>query len=186
MVGFFDRMLGRNKEPGSASRARERLQVVLVHDRINLPPERLQMMKEELVAVISKYVALTDSDVEIALEQRDRNQNWLRAEIPFAKPLDPVDPDEDVPYPNASNLVFEAYIAPSPPDVPPAPFLDERPDTDIFITGNIVPFDKDADASLIALPRLADPSHDAETRPMRHTQDDDSSPLQADTSIDDL
>ena len=37
MPNFFDRMLGRNNET-SADTAKQRLQFVLVHDRINLPP----------------------------------------------------------------------------------------------------------------------------------------------------
>lgn len=90
MTGFFDRMLGRGKEP-TASKAKERLQFVLVHDRINLPPERLKEMKEEILAVISKYVAVASDEVDIALEQRDRNQNRLIAEIPFSKSIDKKD-----------------------------------------------------------------------------------------------
>ncbi len=89
MSGFFDRMLGRGKDDASsASTAKERLQFVLVHDRINLPPDKLKEMKEELLQVISKYVAVSGDDVEIALEQRDRNNNLIIAEIPFSKRLD--------------------------------------------------------------------------------------------------
>lgn len=99
MSGFFDRMLGRGKETSSAGRAKERLQFVLVHDRINLPPERLKEMKEEILKVISKYVAVDGDQVDIALEQRNRHNNMLRAEIPFTKsinqPPDPTDDDDD-------------------------------------------------------------------------------------------
>ncbi len=91
MAGFFDRMLGRSNKTSSASKAKERLQFVLVHDRINLPPERLKAMKEEILEVISKYVAVADDEVEIALEQRDRNNNLIVAEIPFSKSLDAVE-----------------------------------------------------------------------------------------------
>jgi cell division topological specificity factor len=85
MFGFFDRMLGRGKKTGSASTAKERLQFILVHDRIDLPPERLKAMKDEILAVISKYVSVYTQDVEIALEQRDRKGSMLVAEIPFSK-----------------------------------------------------------------------------------------------------
>jgi len=108
MSGFFDRMLGRGKE-SSANKAKERLQFVLVHDRINLPPERLKAMKAEILAVISKYVAVSADEVDIALEQRERNQSKIIAEIPFSKslekdgtdqpaypiPPDPLDDDDD-------------------------------------------------------------------------------------------
>jgi cell division topological specificity factor len=88
MSGFFDRMLGRGKG-SSASKAKERLQFVLIHDRINISPERLTAMKQEILAVISKYVAISGDDVDIALEQRDRNSSVILAEIPFSKSIDP-------------------------------------------------------------------------------------------------
>lgn len=84
MSNFFDRMLGRNTSKGSGSTAKDRLQFVLVHDRINLPPEKLREMKEEILAVISKYVSVDRERVDIALEQRERNSKII-AEIPFAR-----------------------------------------------------------------------------------------------------
>ena len=89
MSGFWDRILGRSRSPGSADKAKERLQFILLHDRISLPPERLKMMKEEILAVISKYVAVTGSDIDIALKQRDRHSSMLIAEIPFLKGIQP-------------------------------------------------------------------------------------------------
>ena len=82
MSGIIDRLLGRPANKGSSAIAKERLQFILVHDRINLPPERLEAMKEEILAVISKYVAIDSERVDIALQSRDRG-NLLVAEIPF-------------------------------------------------------------------------------------------------------
>lgn len=84
MSNFFDRMLGRSAPKGSSSTAKDRLQFVLVHDRINLPPDKLREMKEEILAVISKYVSVDRERVDIALEQRERNSK-LVAEIPFSR-----------------------------------------------------------------------------------------------------
>jgi cell division topological specificity factor len=83
MVGFFDRMRGR-KPKKSAQAAKERLQFILFHDRIDLPPEKLDAMKREILEVISKYVAVEQDRVDIALQQRQRD-NFLVAEIPFSK-----------------------------------------------------------------------------------------------------
>lgn len=94
MAGFFDRMLGRGSAKRSGSTAKERLQFILVHDRINLPPERLQAMKQEILEVISKYVSVDRENVDIALQQRHRD-SLIVAEIPFSKPAEGVDPDED-------------------------------------------------------------------------------------------
>jgi cell division topological specificity factor len=83
MSGIIDRLLGRGQNKGSGAIAKERLQFILVHDRINLPPERLEAMKEEILAVISKYVSVDSEHVDIALQSRDRG-NLLVAEIPFS------------------------------------------------------------------------------------------------------
>jgi cell division topological specificity factor len=93
MSSFFDRFFGRSPKTGSSVTAKDRLQFVLVHDRINLPPERLEAMKAEILAVISKYVSIDSDHVDIALTSRDRAQ-LLVAEVPFAK-MGMVDPDED-------------------------------------------------------------------------------------------
>jgi cell division topological specificity factor len=93
MAGFFDRMLGRGSNRGSGSKAKERLQFILVHDRINLPPERLEEMKQEILAVISKYVSIDEHNVDIALQKRDRNP-LLVAEIPFHKAAEGIEQDD--------------------------------------------------------------------------------------------
>jgi cell division topological specificity factor len=87
MSGFFDRMLGRSSGKGSGSTAKQRLQFILVHDRINLPPEQLQAMKAEILGVISKYVSVDIENVDIALQQRDRD-SLIVAEIPFSQSVD--------------------------------------------------------------------------------------------------
>jgi cell division topological specificity factor len=84
MSGFFDRMRGRSSSKQSSSVAKERLQFILVHDRINLPPERMEAMKAEILAVISKYVAIDRENVDIALQQRNRD-SLIVAEIPFSQ-----------------------------------------------------------------------------------------------------
>jgi|GEM_PF-343779 len=88
MTGFFDRMLGKNNNPpkGSGATAKDRLQMVLTHDRIKVSPEKMKEMKAEIIAIIAKYVPEIDPDsVDIAIEQSDRYQNKLVAEIPFTK-----------------------------------------------------------------------------------------------------
>ena len=95
MPGLFDRMLGRTPESAKSSSdtAKERLQFVLIHDRINLPPERMEAMKREILAVISKYVAVDSEGVEIALQKRERS-GMLVAEIPFSKTNEGIERDD--------------------------------------------------------------------------------------------
>ncbi len=117
MPGFLDRVLGRGSAKGSGTTARERLQFILVHDRINLPPERLQAMKQEILEVISKYVSVDRENVDIALQQRHRD-SLIVAEIPFSKPAEGVDPDEDEDEPATPRLLSD--------DEQPA---DDKPDS---------------------------------------------------------
>ncbi|MDE2857239.1 MAG: cell division topological specificity factor MinE [Chloroflexota bacterium] len=92
MTSLLNRLFGRPRK-GSGKTAKDRLRFVLQHDRINLPPERLEEMKREILAVIVKYVVVDKDRVEIALEQRDRNQSKLVAEIPVVKQTVPPSPE---------------------------------------------------------------------------------------------
>lgn len=97
MTGLFGRLFGKpgaDDQRGSSNAARERLQFILVHDRIHLSPDRMEEMKREILAVISKYVDVDGNNVDIALQKRDRN-SLLIAEVPFIKPILPVDDDGD-------------------------------------------------------------------------------------------
>lgn len=84
MSSLLKRLFGRARK-GSGITAKNRLRFVLQHDRINLPPQRMEEMKREILAVIAKYLVVDKERVEIALEQRDRMHSKLVAEIPFAK-----------------------------------------------------------------------------------------------------
>lgn len=84
MTSLLSRIFGRSRK-GSGTTAKDRLRFVLQHDRINLPPERMEQMKAEILAVIAKYLVVDQERVEMALEQRDRMHSKLIAEIPVAK-----------------------------------------------------------------------------------------------------
>lgn len=70
------------RQPDSSSVAKERLQLVLVHDRSNLSPEQVQMMKEEILEVIARYVEFDREAVTIDLSRETRD-SVLMAEIPL-------------------------------------------------------------------------------------------------------
>jgi cell division topological specificity factor len=86
MTGFFDRMLGKNPNKGSGATAKDRLKMVLVHDRIKISPEKMAEMKAEIVAVIAKYLPDVDPEsIGFDIAQSDRFENKLVAEIPFVQ-----------------------------------------------------------------------------------------------------
>lgn len=80
MPTFFDRILGR--EPKSAQQAKERLKLVLIHDRTDLPPAVLETLKDELIAVISRHIEIDPDLVRIEIAQDGRQQR-LVADIPI-------------------------------------------------------------------------------------------------------
>jgi cell division topological specificity factor len=67
----------------SARAAKERLQLVLVHDRSDLPPGKLEALKNDLIAVLSRHVEIDSRSIRIELTQ-DRDQQRLVADIPLA------------------------------------------------------------------------------------------------------
>ena len=80
MSGWLDRFLG--QKPKSASEAKDRLKLVLIHDRTDLTPDALEKMKNELLQVISRYVEIDPAAVCIQMAQEGREQR-LVADIPL-------------------------------------------------------------------------------------------------------
>lgn len=80
MSGFFERLFG--KQNSSAQSAKERLMFVLVHDRADISPATMEQIKDEIIAVISKYVTIDRDNVDINLTQTAR-ENRLVANIPL-------------------------------------------------------------------------------------------------------
>jgi cell division topological specificity factor len=80
MSSFFDRVLGKDRK--SAANAKERLKLVLIHDRTDLTASALETMKDEIIDVISRYVEINPQAVRIQMEQSGREQRLI-ADIPL-------------------------------------------------------------------------------------------------------
>jgi cell division topological specificity factor len=80
MDNFWDRLLGKQKR--SANQAKERLKLVLIHDRTDLSPGTMGRLKDELIEVISRYVDIDPTAVRIDMTQDGREQRLL-ADIPL-------------------------------------------------------------------------------------------------------
>jgi cell division topological specificity factor len=66
----------------SANSAKERLQLVLIHDRTDLTPAQLESLKDALIATISRYIEIDPTAVSINVAQDGREQR-LVADIPL-------------------------------------------------------------------------------------------------------
>ena len=73
-------LFGRKRK--SASTAKERLQLVLIHDRTDLPPGVMEDLRDELIEVISRHIDVDGDMVRIEMAQEGREQRLL-AEIPL-------------------------------------------------------------------------------------------------------
>lgn len=70
--------------------AKERLKLILIHDRTNIPPQFIDMIKGDLIKVISDYAEIDEDGIEISLsagdrESRSENLSALIANIPIKK-----------------------------------------------------------------------------------------------------
>ncbi len=81
MPGWFEKIDFRH-EPKSAISAKERLQLVLIHDRTALSVQELQTIKDELLQVIGKYVEIDPKAIKISIAQEGRDHR-LMADIPL-------------------------------------------------------------------------------------------------------
>ena len=79
MSGLFDRVAGRKR---SADSAKERLQLVLIHDRTDLTPAELDALKDDLLKTIAQHIEIDPQAVQIGLERDGRSQR-LVADIPL-------------------------------------------------------------------------------------------------------
>ena len=66
--------------------AKDRLKLILIHDRGDLPHETLDKIRMEILEVLSKYIEIDADDVEIAVsksENLEGNNPALVANIPI-------------------------------------------------------------------------------------------------------
>lgn len=51
--------------------AKERLRLVLVHDRVGSSPELVELLKDDMIRAISKYVDIDEQGVEVHFAQTE-------------------------------------------------------------------------------------------------------------------
>ena len=80
MLEFISRIFGKDSSP-SKNVAKERLRLVLVHDRTDISPQLMQDLKSDLIKVISNYMEIDEAALEVSLDSNE-NQIALVANIP--------------------------------------------------------------------------------------------------------
>jgi cell division topological specificity factor len=91
MLLDLSKLFGRPKN--SKDVAKERLKLVLIHDRANVSPQFLEMIRGEIIKVISNYMDIDEGELDIQLtrtksEDGERTVPALVANIPIKKVRD--------------------------------------------------------------------------------------------------
>lgn len=83
-MGFFKNL---SNKPTPKEVAKDRLKLILIHDRGEIAPDVIEKIREEILAVISKYIDIQVDDVEISVNRSDHeegeNTSALIANIPI-------------------------------------------------------------------------------------------------------
>ena len=86
MASFLSFFIGEKKK--SATIAKERLQIILAHERSGRGGSRadyLPALQKDLIAVISKYVQIAPEDIKVSLEKQDNLEVLeVKIELPDA------------------------------------------------------------------------------------------------------
>lgn len=80
-----------SKDPPSKDVAKERLKLILIHDRANVSPQFLEMVKGDIIRVISDYAEIDENGLEIKLTRANEGGTdapALVANIPIKKMKD--------------------------------------------------------------------------------------------------
>ncbi len=83
MANVWGRLIGRN-HPKSKEVAKERLKLVLVHDRTDISPAIVEQMRDDIISVIARYLDFDRDMVDIHLT-REARENRLVADIPLSQ-----------------------------------------------------------------------------------------------------
>ncbi len=81
MLDIFARIFGK-ESMGSKEVARERLRIVLIHDRSLISPELINALKEDLIGVIQRYMDIDVESLVVNLENEDHSVALI-ANIPI-------------------------------------------------------------------------------------------------------
>lgn len=70
-MALLDYLLGQRRK-SSANKARDRLQILLAHERTQAKaPDYLPKMRDEILAVIAKYVDIEEDNLKISLDEEN-------------------------------------------------------------------------------------------------------------------
>lgn len=68
----------------SREQAKRRLKLVIAHDRADLSSEMIESLRQEIIAVVARYVEIDLEEMEFSLEN-DQRMTFLTANLPIKR-----------------------------------------------------------------------------------------------------
>lgn len=82
-MGIFDIF---TKKDSSKAVAKDRLRLILIHDRCSISPEILEEIRKDIMEVISKYIEIDEQEIDVKMttaEEIEGDAPALIASIPI-------------------------------------------------------------------------------------------------------
>ena len=83
IVNFFKK-LSKKEKKDSSNTAKERLHLVLMQDRANVSADFLELMKQEIIEVIKKYIDVDEKAIDVRLTNKTNEDGTVGAPALYA------------------------------------------------------------------------------------------------------
>ena len=85
VINFFKKIGRKDQiEEKSKDTAKERLHLVLMQDRANVSADFLDMMRQEIIEVIKKYIDVDENDIDVRLTNKTNEDGTMGAPALYA------------------------------------------------------------------------------------------------------
>ena len=85
ILNFLKKMIKKEEKiSNSKDTAKERLHLVLLQDRANVSADFLEMMKQEIIEVIKKYIEIDESAIDVRLTNKENSDGTNGAPALYA------------------------------------------------------------------------------------------------------
>jgi len=82
-LSFIDRLFGKG-EKSAKSVAKDRLRLVLMHDRADIPAPLMEEIRRDILAVLSKHLDIDEKTLEVSLDSSESTVALI-ANIPIRR-----------------------------------------------------------------------------------------------------